>query len=225
MCERRVRGRFGLMRRFQLRLPVNRIETSDDMAKRTPPYHDMNDEELLMAIDEDDESAFIELVTRYRRPLERFVGATVGQRAVAEDIVQETFLAVLDGAGTFEGSGSCRAWLFSIARHRIARQFRRRVGEPDTFEPLQELGLRAGWGDPEAGAMLGESRERIKDAFDRLDPEKRQVLILRDVEQWTNPEVADLLGLSIPAVKSRVHRARLALMAELRTPEEAMNGT
>jgi RNA polymerase sigma-70 factor (ECF subfamily) len=185
----------------------------------------MNDEQLIEAIDDNDESAFVEFVTRYRAPLQRFVGASVGHRAVAEDIVQETFLAVLEGAGTFEASGSCRSWLFSIARHRIARQFRRRAGEPDAFESLEELGLKAGWGDPEAGAVLGESRERIQEAFDGLDPAKRQVLILRDVEQWTNPEVADLLDLSIPAVKSRVHRARLALMAELRTQQEDQNGT
>lgn len=213
------------MRLVRLRLVGNHLATNEDMATRTPPYRDMDDEQLLMAIDKDDESAFIELVTRYRRPLERFVDASVGQRAVVEDIVQETFLAVFDSAGSFEGSGACRSWLFSIARHRIARQFRRRAGEPDTFEPLQELGLRAGWGDPEADAMLGESREQIEHAFDSLDPAQRQVLILRDVEQWTNPEVADLLDLSVPAVKSRVHRARLALMAELRPREEALNGT
>lgn len=195
------------------------------MVERSPPYRGMNDEQLIEAIDDNDESAFVEFVTRYRAPLQRFVGASVGHRAVAEDIVQETFLAVLEGAGTFEASGSCRSWLFSIARHRIARQFRRRAGEPDAFESLEELGLKAGWGDPEAGAVLGESRERIQEAFDGLDPAKRQVLILRDVEQWTNPEVADLLDLSIPAVKSRVHRARLALMAELRTQQEDQNGT
>lgn len=189
------------------------------------PRADQNvetDAELLHRFVEGDDAAFTRLVVRHYESLTRWVRHSIGARPEVDDIVQETFVAVMSSAGSFEGDGSARAWIFGIARHRISRQFRRRVAEPETFEPLAELGLRAGWGNPELAASRTESIALVKEALGRLSDEAREVIVLRDLEGFTNPETAKVLGLEVNAVKSRLHRARLALMAEL--GEEVANG-
>lgn len=177
--------------------------------------HEPTDAELLRRFVDGDEEAFVQLVVRHFDAVERWVRHQIGARPEVDDVVQETFLAAIGAAESFRGADSARAWLFGIARHRIARQFRRRVDEPETYEPLEELGLRAGWGDPEAHTSRVESAEIVRDAFERLKSSEREVLVLRDIEGFTNPEAAEILGLEVNAVKSRLHRARLALMAEL----------
>jgi RNA polymerase sigma-70 factor (ECF subfamily) len=178
-------------------------------------HNQVTDAELLHRFVDGDDAAFTDLVVRHHESLERWVRRCVGPRAEVDDIVQETLMAVMSGAASFRGEGSARTWIFGIARHRISRQFRRHSAEPDSFETLEDLGLRAGWGDPELAASRTESVERVQHALNRLNPEAREVIVLRDIEGFTNPEAAEVLGLEIPAVKSRLHRARLALMADL----------
>ena len=174
------------------------------------------DSELLHAFAAGEDAAFVAFVQRHHAAVRRWVEHVIGSRPEVDDVVQETFAAVLRSPTGFRGDGAARAWVFGIARNRIAREFRKRVAEPDTFEPLDELGLRAGWGDPEAAAARAEEAGVIRAALQRLPEHAREVLLLKDVEGFTNPEVSEILGLAVPAVKSRLHRARLALMAELR---------
>ena len=191
----------------------------------TQPQHtEPTDADLLREVAAGASAPFVELVQRHHGAVNRFVRAAVGPRTEVEDIVQDTFMEALTSARNFEGSGSARAWLIGIARHRISRQFRRRVDEPEHFEPLDELGLRAGWGNPEAEAIHQEAAERIQEALDRLPRTSQEVLLLRDVEGFTNPEVSEILGISLASVKSRVHRARLSLMAELQNIREDIDG-
>jgi len=172
--------------------------------------------ELIERTARGDRAAFAVLVQRWRDPLFRYLRSVVPPQA-AEDALQETFLAVFRGAGGWRG-GSARGWLFGIARRKAARQRRRRAGEPAHTEPLEVLGGAAGWGttrDPEELASALEDRARLQAALDGLSEEDREVIVLKDLEQLTNPELAELLDLSLAAVKSRLHRARLRLMAEL----------
>lgn len=180
------------------------------------------DAELLERFVEGDDHAFTELVVRHHDAVTRWVRHSIGARPEVDDIVQETFVAVMSSAANFEGPDSARAWIFGIARNRIGRQFRRRVSEPESFEPLEDLGLRAGWGNPELAASRTESIARVKEALGRLSEDAREVILLRDIEGFTNAETAQILGLELNAVKSRLHRARLALMAEL--VEEVQDG-
>lgn len=153
--------------------------------------------------------AHLDAVWRYARFVTR-------DEATAEDVVQETFLAALRGDTPLQ-SDSARGWLLTIARNASMRATRRRAGEPARFEPLDELGAAAGWGaDPEAAVAAAEQRERLEAALGRLSEEDREVVLLRDVEGLDGPVVAELLGLEVGAMKSRLHRARLRLMAELR---------
>jgi RNA polymerase sigma-70 factor (ECF subfamily) len=135
----------------------------------------------------------------------------------AEDVAQETLVAAWRHAGTFE-SEDARPWLLTIARNAAARHFRRRAGEPDGFLPLDNLALEAGWGAGPEEDLLGRlaARDALVRAFERLTPDEREILSLRDLEGYAGAEAAEVLGISLVAQKSRLHRARLRLMAELR---------
>jgi RNA polymerase sigma-70 factor (ECF subfamily) len=106
-----------------------------------------------------------------------------------------------------------------VARRQAARTWRRRVGEPVDVVPLEELAAAAGLADdaadPERLAAAAQDHERLHRALARLAEAVREVIVLRDLEGFSGPEVASLLGVELGAVKSRLHRARLRLMAEL----------
>lgn len=186
-----------------------------------PPQRD--DLSLLRAAEDGDEAAFAALVERYEGPIYRFGRSLVRTDADAEDVLQESFLSVWrtvrGGGARKQGDSSVRSWLFTIARHAAYRKGRRRAGEPAQHESLERMGSAAGWGhheDPERLAAALESRELLGTALAALPDESREVIVLRDVEGLTGPEAAEVLGIELGAVKSRLHRARLALRAALR---------
>lgn len=184
---------------------------------------DLRDQRLLAAAEGGDGAAFGQLVQAYQAPIYRFLRGLVRGEAEAEDALQETFLSVWravqgEVAGK-AGDASVRSWLFAIARHAAYRRARRRAGQPERTEPLEKLGAEAGWGaqdSPEALAAALESRERLRQALHELDEEEREVLWLRDVEGLSGEETAHILELSVAAMKSRLHRARLKLTARVR---------
>ena len=140
-----------------------------------------------------------------------------------EDIVQETFQAVFTQADRFEGEDA-RAWIFGIGRRQALRVFRKRSGEPERFEPLDQLAVEAGWGDPENAFNVLEDKRIVREALAVLPLEAREVLLLRDVEGFTTQETATIVDIPIPALKSRLHRARLSLMAQIRRDQEVCDG-
>ena len=165
-----------------------------------------------------DRVAFAHLVERTRAPLYRYL-RTLTRGEAAEDALQETMIGVWRSAGTYQGTAPGRVWLYGLARRQAARTWRRRSGEPDATEPLDEnLGRDAGFGaDPEAAVAALEDRARLDRALERLSETDREIVLLRDGEGFTGPEVAELLGIPLAAAKTRLHRARLRLMAELRS--------
>ena len=134
----------------------------------------------------------------------------------AEDALQECFIAAWRSAATFRGGESARGWLFTIARNALRRQHRRRAGEPAEWDPLEVLGVRAGWGAGSDFSHRLEVEDELRWALARIPDEERQVLMLRDIDGLSGPEAAEALELSVPALKSRLHRGRLHLMAVLR---------
>jgi RNA polymerase sigma-70 factor (ECF subfamily) len=180
-----------------------------------------DDVALLTRTGSGDREAFDRLVDRHQAAVFRFIRTLGPDPASSEDILQETFLAAWRGAGTFRAQSSVRTWLFTIARNTAARQYRRRAGEPvrRDLATLDDLGAAAGWGadpDPEAMAMRQEERAAVARALEALDPEDRRVLVLRDLEELTGEEAADVLEVTLAALKSRLHRARLRFAAHLR---------
>ncbi len=151
-----------------------------------------------------------------------------GSPEEAEDLVQETFLQAHRKWHTYEGRSDAATWLFTIARHRCQRMHRRRAGEPDRLEPLDQLlpgdatvaDLEGGPGADGGGGPYRESRRReaeatVERALAGLPIAFRLPLVLTDIAELSIAEAAEVLGLKPATVKTRVHRARLKLRKAL----------
>jgi RNA polymerase sigma-70 factor, ECF subfamily len=182
--------------------------------------HLLSDAEALRLTAAGDAAAFEAVVDRHGAAVLRYLRALTDDADRAEDVLQETFIAAWRGAGSFRGGASARGWLMTIARNARYRHLRRHSGEPRHFEPLESLeslAVSAGWGDAgERMERLFEARETLAAGFAVLSAEDREILVLRDLEEFPGEEVARMLGLSLAAVKSRLHRARLRLVGNLR---------
>ncbi len=174
-----------------------------------------------------DEAAFGQLVDRYYSTMLRVARGYVAIREAAEDVVQETFLGVIQSVDRFEGRSSLRTWIFHIlvnrARSRGERESRTRpfsslgdddgpVVDPDRFLPT---GRWAGFWSappspnlPEAHALAAEVGAQLSAAIEGLPPVQRTVLYLRDVRNFTPREVCELLGISDGNQRVLLHRAR-----------------
>lgn len=177
---------------------------------------DERDSQLMQRAAVGDRGAFDEIVQRHAPSMFRFARALASTPSAAEDALQEAFLGAWRAASSFRSEASVRSWLLTILRNAIYRQHRRRVDEPDVTEPLSELGIAAGWGDPEISALRRESRDVLANALNQLAPSDREILLLRDIEDVPGPDVAAMLGLTLSAMKTRLHRARLRLAARVR---------
>lgn len=177
------------------------------------------DRDLLTAAAGGDRGAFAAIVDRHQAAVWRLARALTHSPVEAEDAMQEAFVAAWKGAQSWDGRGSVRSWLLTLTRHATFRHLRRRAGEPPRFEPLDTLARSAGWGeqvDPESLAAALERRVILQRALARLSPADREILILRELEELEGAAVAELLDVSLPAMKSRLHRARLRLVAAVR---------
>jgi RNA polymerase sigma-70 factor (ECF subfamily) len=153
---------------------------------------------------------------RYLADVHRLLVSLNGTPDEAEDAAQECFISAWRGAATYDGFGSARGWLFAIARNSLRRQHRRHVGEPDTMVSLERLGEDAGWGAVSDFSARFDARDMLEHALTRLPLEEREVVALRDLAGFSGDDTAQALGLSVPAMKSRLHRGRLRLMGVLR---------
>jgi RNA polymerase sigma-70 factor (ECF subfamily) len=188
-----------------------------------------HDEHLLIeASRAGDPAALEELVRSHQSRVFNFAMRMCRNVEDAKDILQETFLGMIRSIKDFRGESRFSTWLYRIASNACLKKRRRGVYDP---EPEQELSLdelmpRPGadgrkpeipdWSeDAEQALLRGELSERMEAAIDRLPREYKIVLVLRDVEGFSAEETAQMLKLSIPAVKSRLHRARVFVRQEL----------
>ena len=190
---------------------------------------ELSDIELLARTVAGDRRAFGQLVVRHQAAVARFARAASLTSADAEDVLQETFLAALRGAGSFRGASAVRTWLLAITRHAALQRRRRDQRYESTGEDsLEALGRGAGWGaeppaTPEQAVIGAERRADVARALESLPRDQREILVLRDGEGLSGEETATVLGVSLDAMKSRLHRARLKFAASLRRGEH--NGT
>ena len=178
----------------------------------------LDDAALLDRARSGDPSALDDLLERHQRRVYRFGLKMCRDPEDAKDVLQETLLAVARNLKDFRGAASVSTWLYTIARSFCLKKRRR-----SKFAPEQEESLEARAPgeearqipDPTRGADEELAGRQIEAALEQsigaLDPMYREVLILRDVEGLTAPEVAEVMGLTVEAVKSRLHRARLAV--------------
>jgi len=165
-----------------------------------------------------DRAAFDRFVTRHQDAVFRYLRMVAGSEADAEDALQEAFLAAWRSADGFRGTDSARGWILTIGRHALHRLHRRRADEPADHLSLETLGCEAGWGCElgEEPVAVADRRALLEAALQHLGPLDREVIVLRELEGFSGEEAAALMGLGLPALKTRLHRARLRLAAELR---------
>jgi RNA polymerase sigma-70 factor (ECF subfamily) len=198
------------------------------------------EEQVLAQLREGDEEAFCALVRRHSASMTRVAMAFVSRRAVAEEVVQETWLNVVRGLDGFEAKSSLRTWIYAI----LGNCARRRAEQEQRLVPLSELaadeaagddsgvsrnrffegGRWAGmwssavarWDDlPEERLLSSELRTAVLEAIDTLPRMQRAVITLRDVEGWPPEEVCEYLGVADGNQRVLLHRARAAARAAI----------
>ena len=170
-----------------------------------------------------DQNAFAELVQKYERKIYRLAKNITRNDEDAEDVLQDAFLKAYTHLDNFKGDSKFYTWIVRIAVNEALMRLRKR--KTDRTVPLDEpveLGEEtvareiAVWEDnPEQRYSKEEWRNILDAAVDDLKPDFRTVFVLRDIEELSTEETAETLGISVPAVKSRLLRARLALRETL----------
>lgn len=169
-----------------------------------------SDAALLEAARTGDRGAVDELLARYEPSIYRFGLRMCGDEDAAREVLQETMLAAFRGVQGFRGDASISTWLYQIARSFCIKQ--RRGVRP--AEPL-DAALVDGGASPEHAAHAREIGDALSAAIATLPDDQREALLLRDVEGLTADEAARAIGIEVGALKSRLHRARLALRRRL----------
>ena len=181
----------------------------------------VTDEELIARFQDGDEYAFDQIVRRYKDPLLNFVYRFVGDTIEAEDIVQDTFYRVYKNKHYYKEVAKFSTWIYTIAgnlsktelRRRRRRKFFSIHGDSVTDKEYDLPDLTK---SPEVKANSSVTEKIIQKAISKLPPKFRQVILLRDVQEFSYEEIADILKVPLGTVKSRVNRARLRLQDDLK---------
>jgi RNA polymerase sigma-70 factor (ECF subfamily) len=192
-----------------------------------------SDKDLLERLRAGDERAFEALVSQHDHPMRRLARTIVRTPSAADDVVQETWLAVFRGLDRFEGRSSLRTWMYAI----LIKQARSRAGrdarslpfsalENDGYGPTVDpsaFGADGRWtsaparleSEPETNLLSAELRAQLVGAIDRLPPAQRAVITLRDVVGLTTEEACAALGVSVGNERLLLHRARAGVRAAI----------
>jgi RNA polymerase sigma-70 factor (ECF subfamily) len=180
------------------------------------------------------EDAFVALIDRYANAMLRLAMVYVRALAVAEEVVQETWVGILEGLGRFEGRSSLKTWLFRILTNRAISRAQRE-GRSIPFSSLEDIDIDhaepavdpgqflpadhrwsghwvsfpSNWQEmPEERLLSQETRAHLEEAINALPPSQREIIILRDIEGWTSVEICGFLGISEVNQRVLLHRAR-----------------
>lgn len=179
------------------------------------------DAELVRRFRDGDESAFVEIIRRYRGKILSIALALLRNHADAEEIAQDTFIRAHRGLAGFRGDSSLATWLFRIAvnlSHNRYRYFCRRRSTVSLESSLNDRSGRtigevvaSNSSSPAAEAVTDEFTAIVASCMEKLEPNQREILLLRNILSRSYDEIAQSLGLNVGTVKSRIARARLSL--------------
>jgi RNA polymerase sigma-70 factor (ECF subfamily) len=221
---------------FQRIQPVERAAIQQYNASSQSPGSVASEEDvrLVEALRSGNESAFVSLIDMYHSSLLRLAMIFVTSQAVAEEVVQETWLGVLHGLDRFEGRSSLKTWIFRILANRAKTRAQRegrsvpfssiseftseihetaiepeRFQGPDQRSPGQWVSFPRSWDEiPEERMLAQETMTRIQEAIDALPIGQREVITLRDIEGCTSDEACNVLSISEANQRVLLHRAR-----------------
>lgn len=198
-----------LRRKTMSDTPANSGDASAQAECQSPG---LSDERLMLAFTQGSSEAFAELFHRYKQPVYGFFCRRILDPANAEELTQETFFALLRAAARYEPRALFRTYLYAIG-FKILRAHRRKAAFRAAF-----LGQRNSIADPSKKDAT-EASLWVRRAVEKLDPLDREIVMLREFEQLSYAEIADLLQLPLNTVRSRLFRARTALR-ELLEPRQ-----
>ena len=164
-----------------------------------------SDEALMLEFQAGSRQAFEELFARYHEPLSGFFRRRLSNRERAEDLAQETFLAVIRATCRYEPRALVRTYLYGIALKLVAAERRRQARDGPAAESAAEPSAQ---GAPDVVLW-------VRQALQKLDATEREIVMLREYEQLSYSEIAELLRITVNTVRSRLFRARLALRNHL----------
>ena len=212
-------------------IPVQQVAAGVNLTSIVASADDIH---LIEQLRNGNEVAFVSLVDRYAPAMLRLAMAYVKVWTVAEEVVQETWMAVLEGLHRFEGRSSLKTWMFRIltncAKTRAQREGRsipfsslsdidmahsEPTVEPDRFLPADHqwaghwVSFPSNWEEmPEERLLSQETRTYLEQAIETLPPSQLEIIILRDIEGWTSDETCGVLGISEGNQRVLLHRAR-----------------
>ena len=171
------------------------------------------DAELATASGRGEAAAFGELVLRHQDRAFNLAFRLTGSREDAADAVQEAFLKAYRGIRSFRRQSSFYTWLFRIVVNEVRSRRRSGAARCPSFslDAADGPGLRADGPDPSEQASLAERRQIVEEALQSLEFDQRAIIVLRDIEGRDYAEIAEVLGCPQGTVKSKLHRARMAL--------------
>jgi RNA polymerase sigma-70 factor (ECF subfamily) len=187
---------------------------------------EQTDEDLVERLKSGDEKALEEIFDRYASKLYNVAQRILGEVADAEEVIQDVFWTAFRKAKTFRGTARFSTWLYRLTINAALAKLRRRKSDKDTdYEEYLPKFQRDGhhrvrpvvdWSDTlDERYAEREVQQMLKDALDRLKPMDKSVVVLSDIEGMSDKEIAGMLGLTVSAVKTRLHRARLFLRGAL----------
>lgn len=193
------------------------------------PLASLSDDELVVRARGKDVAAFEELLGRHEEKIYRVAMRFTRNETDAQEILQETFLAAWRNLDKFEGKSQFASWLYRVAANAALMLLRSRRRhpqiavedvEPQRFdEAAKDAGAAFGGADwsqrPDEQFQSEELRHNIQDAVEALPESQKAVFLLRDVDGLSTEETGELLGITVPTVKTRLHRARLALRSAI----------
>ena len=209
-------------------LKIMNIQTTKDASTKA----EIHDEVLVMRTLDGDDGAYAMLVQRYRNRIYNFCYRYLGDSGEAEDMAQEVFVKAHKNLAKFRGDSKFSTWLFQIAKNMSINKLRslkrkfKQLWQPavqgddgDVYDPVAQIP--SDERDSESTALGNEASVVVQQAIQKLTPVFRSALILRDIEEMSYEEIAEILGLAQGTVKSRIHRARLELKSLLASYVEA----
>jgi RNA polymerase sigma-70 factor, ECF subfamily len=188
------------------------------------PLIPSEDSELLLKAQAGDVAAFEGLVERHRGRVYGLALRMLNSSDDAAEVLQESFISAYRNLPNFRGDAQFGSWVYRIAANHALMRLRHRKVVSQIESPLDEPTFNdrgslvdevSDFKDAEGEAMDNELRRAIEEASERLGPEYREVFVLKDLEGMSYEEIAEITGATVPAIKSRLHRARLSLRAAI----------